>query len=135
MQLVEEHPGSGYVLRAVTATGLVINGRLLTGSLILMPDRLIEDWRHGDPLCPADLEPVLALAPELIVLGTGSRQRFPAPAVLGACLGRGIGIEVMDNAAAGRTFNVLAAENRRVAAAFVLEAGPGQPSRSAIRHR
>jgi len=47
-------------------------------------------------------------------------NQFPAPAVMAACLTRGIGIEVMDNAAAARTFNLLANEGRRVIAAFLL---------------
>ena len=59
-----------------------------------------------------DLKPVL--------LGTGERQRFPSPAAMAAMLTRGIGIEVMDNAAAARTFNVLANEGRRVVAGFLL---------------
>jgi uncharacterized protein len=53
-------------------------------------------------------------------LGTGERQVFPSAAVMAACLTRGIGIEVMTNAAAARTFNVLAGEGRRVVAGFLL---------------
>jgi uncharacterized protein len=67
----------------------------------------------------ADLDPVLAQTPELVVLGTGAVQVFPPAEVMAACLTRGIGIEVMDNAAAARTFNVLAGEGRRVVAGFV----------------
>jgi uncharacterized protein len=68
----------------------------------------------------ADLDPLLALAPELVVLGTGAVQVFPPAEVMAACLTRGIGIEIMDNAAAARTFNVLAGEGRRVVAGFVI---------------
>lgn len=120
MQLTQDRPESGFVLRAVRTDAIVVNDQTLRSSFILAPDRLIVGWSHGLALTAADLEPALALEPELIVLGTGPRQRFPAPAVMAACLTRGIGIEVMDNFAAGRTFNVLAAENRRVVAAFVL---------------
>ena len=56
----------------------------------------------------------------LTVLGTGGRQVFPPAAVLAACLSRGIGIEVMANAAAARTFHVLAGEGRKVVAAMLL---------------
>ena len=56
-----------------------------------------------------------------MLLGTGPRQRFPSAAVMAALLTRGIGIEVMDNAAAARTFNVLASEGRRVVAGFVMQ--------------
>ena len=55
------------------------------------------------------------------MLGTGAAQVFPPAAVMAACLSRGIGIEVMTNAAAARTFNVLAGEGRRVVAGFILD--------------
>jgi uncharacterized protein len=71
-------------------------------------------------MVPGDLDPLLALAPELLVLGTGADQAFPPAAVLAACLQRGIGIEVMTNAAAARTYSVLAGEGRRVAAGFII---------------
>ena len=61
-------------------------------------------------------------APELIVLGCGAAQAFPPAATLAACLRRGVGLESMTNAAAARTFNVLAGEGRRVVAGFVLGA-------------
>jgi uncharacterized protein len=83
----------------------------------------VTDWRPSsiDTLEIADLEPLLALEPAVVLLGSGASLRFPAPAVMAACLTRGIGIEVMDNAAAARTFNVLATEGRRVAGAFLIE--------------
>ena len=69
-----------------------------------------------------DLQPLLELEPELILLGGGAAQAFPPPATMAACLSRGIGLETMTNAAAARTFNVLASEGRRVVAGFVLRA-------------
>ena len=63
---------------------------------------------------------VLALEPEVILLGSGATQVFPPAAVLAHCLRRGVGMETMTNAAAARTFNVLAGEGRRVVVAFVL---------------
>ena len=71
-----------------------------------------------------DLAPLLALQPELIVLGTGGAQAFPPPEAQAACLSLGIGLEAMTNAAAARTYNVLAGEGRRVVAGFVLAALP-----------
>lgn len=56
----------------------------------------------------------------MILLGTGARQLFPKADVVAACLTRGIGLEAMTNAAAARTYNVLASEGRRVALAMVL---------------
>ena len=54
-----------------------------------------------------------------LLLGTGGQQAFPHPEVMAACLQRGIGIECMANAAAARTYNILMAENRKVAAALI----------------
>lgn len=120
MPLSQELPDFSFVPRAVGAGFVQINERALRASFLLAPDRLIEAWKPSQPLCATDLAAVLALDPELVLLGTGERQRFPAAEVLAACLTRGVGIDVMDNAAAARTFNVLAAEGRRVVAAFLL---------------
>ena len=64
---------------------------------------------------------MLALEPEIVVLGSGTRQRFPELQLLAALLSRGIGCEVMDTGAACRTYNVLASEDRRVVAALLLQ--------------
>ena len=124
MQLNLEHPDHEFLLRGADGTVAVVNDRRLTSSFILSPDRLIDAWSVTDPraLAAADLEPLLALDPEVLVLGTGATQVFPAAAVMAACLSRGVGLEVMNNAAAARTFNVLASEGRKVVAGFVLSA-------------
>ena len=122
MQLTLENPDFRYLLRGADGTAALVNERRLERSFIVSPGQLIEDWAPRDigALRPEELEPALALGPAVLLLGTGAALRFPAPAVLAACLTRGIGIEAMDNAAAARTFNVLAAEGRRVVAAFLL---------------
>lgn len=122
MQLTLEHPDYEYFLRSADGTQARVNDRVLDRSFIIAPDTLIEDWpvRDAAMLDTADLAPLLQLKPELVVLGSGASQVFPAPAVLAACMTRGIGIEVMDNAAAARTYSVLAGEGRRVVAGFIL---------------
>ncbi len=122
MQLTHEIPDYAYALRAADGRSATVNQRVMEASFILAPNELIEAWQVGyaDALAPADLAPLLALNPELVLLGTGDQQIFPAAAVMAACLTRGIGIEVMTNAAAARTFNVLAGESRRVVAGFLL---------------
>ncbi len=122
MQLTQELPDYRYALRSADGSRARINDRVVTSSFIISPDELIEDWPpvQAQALAAADMAPVLALLPEVILLGTGSRQVFPPAAVMAACLTAGIGIEVMDNPAAARTFNVLASEGRRVAAGFLL---------------
>lgn len=122
MQLVHERPDFAYSLRGADGASALVNDRELGKSFIVAPDTLVEDWpvRDAATLTPEDLAPVLALDPEVIVLGTGGTQAFPPPQTLAACLSRGIGLEAMTNAAAARTFNVLASEGRRVVAGFVL---------------
>ena len=122
MQLSQENPDFAYVLRGVTAGGVLVNQRTLERSFLVAPDRLVEDWRPASApdLLPADLDAVLAMEPALMLLGTGARQRFPSAAAMAALLTRGIGIEVMDNAAAARTFTVLAGEGRNLVAGFLL---------------
>lgn len=122
MQLNHERPDYAFALRAADGHGARVNDRVLATSFILAPDRLVEDWPVTDAaaLRAEDLAPLLAMNPEMVLLGTGESQRFPDAAVLAACLTRGIGIEVMANAAAARTFNVLAGEGRRVVAGFLL---------------
>lgn len=122
MQLNHERPDYAFALRSADGRSARVNDRVLTASFILMPSQLVEDWpvRAGEPLEVDDLAPLLALDPELVVLGTGDRQVFPSAAVMAACLSRGVGIEVMTNAAAARTYNVLASEGRKVVAGFLL---------------
>jgi len=125
MQLVLENPDYAYVLRSADGCRALVNERVLECSFIVSVQTLIDDWAVLDvrALTAEDLEPLLALAPEVILLGTGSAQAFPPSATLAACLKRGIGLEAMTNAAAARTFNVLAGEGRRVVAGFVLTPG------------
>jgi uncharacterized protein len=126
MQLNLEHPDHEFLLRGADGAVAVVNDRRLTASFVIAPDRLVEAWAVTDArsLSPSDLEPLFALDPEVLLLGTGPTQVFPPAAAMAACLGRGIGIEAMTNAAAARTFNVLASEGRRVVAGFILQPGP-----------
>lgn len=121
MQLNLERPDYQYFLRGADGGSALVNERRLTASFIIAPEALVEDWpvRDASAIAPTDLEPLLALAPELLLLGTGARQVFPPAAALATCLQRGVGIEVMSNAAAARTYTVLAGEGRRVVAGFL----------------
>ncbi|KQR17968.1 MULTISPECIES: Mth938-like domain-containing protein [Xanthomonas] len=122
MPLSQEHPDYAYALRAADGRHAKVNEQILQQSFILMPDELVERWPVQDleHLHASHMDAVLALTPAVILLGTGERQRFPNAQVLAACLTRGIGLEAMTNAAAARTYNVLASEGRRVALAMVL---------------
>ena len=124
MQLVLERPDYAYSLRGADGRHALVNERSLEASFIVAPVALVESWPVTDIVAmrPADLDPLLALAPEIVLLGSGETQAFPPAEVMAACLQRGIGLEAMTNAAAARTFNVLASEGRRVVAGFVISA-------------
>lgn len=129
MQLNLESPDFDYVLRGADGRQALVNERRIDRSFIIAPRSLIDDWAATDvrSLDVEALAPIFALEPEVILLGTGDTQAFPPPATMAACLSRGVGLEAMTNAAAARTFNVLAGEGRKVVAAFVLrsDAIPG----------
>ena len=126
MSLQQQLPGSGLRLRWVQDHALGIGEETIRSSCLIEPGGW-QPWAPQDfeAIDAAALAAVLALAPELVLLGTGKRQRFLAPALQAQLLAAGVGIECMDNGAAARTFNLLADEGRRVLAAFVLPPAAG----------
>ena len=91
----------------------------LSCSLILSPEQLIEDWLETEAeLTIEAMQQVLDLKPEVVLLGTGEVMKFPEANILQNCHAARIGVEVMNSAAACRTYNVLAAEGRRVCMAL-----------------
>lgn len=126
MQLHLERPDHEFFLRGADGTHALVNDRRLEASFVLTPHVLVEGWPVPDlsAMDLAGLEPLLALDPELVVLGGGATQVFPPAETMAACLSRGVGLEAMTNAAAARTFNVLASEGRRVVAGFVIRPDP-----------
>ena len=98
-----------------------VGEHIVNEHVILSADTIIEPWQLAAPpqVELEDLAPALALAPEVVILGTGGQLRFPAPELLGELAGRGVGLEVMDTAAACRTYNVLVHEDRAVVAALL----------------
>ena len=121
MKLTVEASGSANVIRGYTATGFRIGERECIGSVIVAARTLIENWRPRDmtELVADDLEPALALAPEVLLIGTGRRQLFPAPELLALLYRSRVGFEVMNTAAACRTYNVMLGEGRVVVAALM----------------
>lgn len=91
-------------------------------SLIVLPERLIENWVDGDfdSLQETDFTLLLPLKPEVVLLGTGQRHRFIHPSITHHLTSAGISIECMATAAACRTYNILMAEGRQVATALLL---------------
>ena len=109
------------VFTAYGADFVAVNGERRTASVVVLPDRVL-DWPVAsfESLGAAHFAQLAALGAELVLLGTGARLRFPAPALTAPLAAAGIGLEVMDVQAACRTYNILAAEERKVAAALVI---------------
>jgi uncharacterized protein len=121
---VKLHAAGPSGLNTITAYGddyVEINGERRRENLVVLPDRII-DWpaRGFDALTREDFAFLQAVRAEIVLLGTGARQRFPHPRLTQALVARRIGVETMDVQAACRTFNILVAEQRRVAAALLL---------------
>ena len=121
MQLDRE-TGSGNIIRSYSAGELRINDAIYTNHVIVSADDIIENWTP--PVIPeissVDFTIALRSRPELILFGTGIEQVFPPLTVMTEILRQGVGFEVMDTAAASRTFNVLAGERRRIVAALMV---------------
>jgi uncharacterized protein len=113
-----------HVVTAYSAGQVAVDGRTLVRSLLLMPESIDESWGPDTfaALTSAHLEPLARLSCDVLLIGTGTRQRFPAAALLRPLIDAGRGFEVMDTQAACRTYNILVAEGRAVAAALIVEA-------------
>ena len=121
MKLHLSRSADSYQITGYGPNHVLVNGMRHETSLIVLPDEVVSPWvTCFAALSVQDFDVVLMRAPEIVLLGTGARLRFPAPTLYAGLLKARIGVEVMDTAAACRTFNILAAEGRRVAAALIV---------------
>jgi uncharacterized protein len=122
MRFAEDSTDAQYLIRAYAPGRITVNEDALTRSLIVSAERLIRDWppQGFEELTASHLHAVIELRPEILLLGTGAQLRFPHPSLLAELHNQGIGIEVMDTAAACRTYNILVSEGRRVVAALLM---------------
>jgi uncharacterized protein len=113
---------SQYQIRGYKPGSIRVNDQVITSSIIITPNQLIENWqpRTFQELSADSLQALIALKPDILLLGTGSTLIFPALEIYGHLINLGIGVEIMDTGAACRTFNALSAENRNVAAALII---------------
>ena len=113
--------GEGNFIRGYREGAVVVNDRTIEANSVILPETIVE-WgpEDFDALEQAHFDALLAHKPELVLLGTGGRQRFPHPRLTRSLLERGIGVEAMATDAACRTYNIVMAEGRRVAAALLL---------------
>ena len=107
--------GDGYV---------EINQTPYAHAVLLSSDGEILEWdvKSFEELSSSDFAQMASLKPELIIIGTGKRQRFPRPELLKTLIEARLGFEVMDSQAACRTYNILVGEGRQVLLALIVEA-------------
>lgn len=122
------HQDTSGALNTVTGYGpdyVDINLERHEQSVIVLPGAPVQAWPVSsfDALTPEHFALLLAPAPapELVIFGSGARLRFPHPSLVAALTARRIGVETMDFQAACRTYNILMAEGRKVAAALLIE--------------
>jgi uncharacterized protein len=122
---LQSDPHSG----ANTITGygdgyIEINKIPYSHGVLLSSDGEILEWtiKSFEELSSTDFTQMASLKPELIIIGTGKRQRFPKPELLKTLIEAKVGFEVMDSQAACRTYNILVGEGRQVLLALIVEA-------------
>mgnify|MGYP001193141249 CR=1 FL=1 len=116
--------GPGIVVTATGAGWIRVGTEEVRENVVLTRDEMLTPWAPGgfDALTEADFASLLAHGPELVLLGSGERQRFPHPRLLRSLFDARIGVETMATPAACRTFNILSGEGRRVVAALIVAA-------------
>jgi uncharacterized protein len=116
-------PNEGRQLFSSYGPGYVAVNNVRYEQNVLVTPEAVMEWPVAgfETLTPGDFGFVQDTQPEILILGTGSAQRFPPPALARALAASGAGVEIMDTKAACRTYNILVAEGRRVAAAILVE--------------
>ena len=119
------HASGPIAYNTITGYGedhVMVNGQRHEASLVVLPEKIIPWPAQGfDTLSPENFAFLKNLGVEIVLLGTGARQRFPHPRLTTSLTSAGIGVEVMDLKAACRTYNILVAEERKVAAALLFK--------------
>jgi uncharacterized protein len=119
------HPNRSGNLNTVTGYGsgyVEINAQRHEQALIVQPEAPVEPWpvQRFDDLDAVHFDRLAANRPDVVLLGTGARQRFPHPRLTAALTSCGIGVEAMDTGAACRTYNILMSEGRKVVLAVLV---------------
>ncbi|TNG00218.1 MAG: hypothetical protein EP297_04070 [Gammaproteobacteria bacterium] len=114
--------GTGtYRIIAHRPGSIQVNEMVVDYPVIIMPEQMMQwEAQDFDSLQPHHFHQLIELNPEILLFGSGATQRFPMPELYRSVLEAGIGMEVMDTAAACRTYNILMAEDRQVAAVLFM---------------
>ena len=122
MKLHASAPGGANTITAYGDDYVKVNGERRDGSIIVTAEE-VKPWSAAsfEALSAEDFTPLADLGVEIVILGTGPRQRFPHPRLTASLAKARVGVEVMDTKAACRTYNILVAEARKVALAVVFQ--------------
>lgn len=122
MKFAEADNEGGHLILGYEPGQIVVDGRSYKNGLIVSPEHIVTGWgpESAADLAEEHFEALLELDPQVVILGTGERQVFPDPRVYLAVMQRGLGVEIMNTGAACRTYNILMAEGRRVAAGLIM---------------
>jgi uncharacterized protein len=117
-----DHNNAKYQIRSYTPGAIKINNQTLHRGVIVSANQLITDWppQTATEITAELLQQVIALKPDILLIGTGGEHVILLVDVYGELINQGIGVEIMNTSAACRTFNALASENRQVVAALVV---------------
>ena len=120
-------PNHGQQLFTGYGDGYVAVNKIRYERNVVVSPEAVAEWPVGsfEDLSPRDFAFIAELRAEIVIFGTGTVQRFPPPELARALAASSAGVEIMDSKAACRTYNILAAEGRKVVAAILLE--PSKP--------
>ncbi|MEJ6005377.1 Mth938-like domain-containing protein [Paucibacter sp. AS339] len=123
MKFQLDEPQGGNAISRHDGSRVWVNGEVHQSSLLVPWRGEVQAWAltRFDDLTESHFAQILAMQPELVIFGSGSRIRFAKPALYQQLIQARIGMETMDLAAACRTYNVLASEGRAVLAALLIE--------------
>ncbi|MBO69114.1 MAG: hypothetical protein CL398_12500 [Acidiferrobacteraceae bacterium] len=122
MELQLENSPKGHFIRSISDTHIIVGKEAYSHSFIITPALIIPNWR---PLSAAsitsyDIDEILTLKSEIVIIGTGVKFATIDPSILSRSIELGLSIELMDTRAACRTYNLLASEDRSIAAGIIM---------------
>ncbi|MDX1352402.1 MAG: Mth938-like domain-containing protein [Thiomicrorhabdus sp.] len=123
MKFTEHRDSNVYAVKRYEPGLVKINDITLNHSCYLTQTTIEENWpcKSVETLTTELLDSILLQNPEVIILGTGDEQNFPEPKFFAYCAAKGVGLEVMANDAACRTYNVLTTEDRDIVLALIMQ--------------
>ena len=122
MKLNLDSSTAKYVINAYDTGMITVNNQVYMQNMIVTSNQIIDHWEpgHVEQINENHIHHLIGLKPEIILLGTGKNLTFPHPKLISIAMQQGIGFEVMDTGSACRTYNILSAEDRNIAAALIM---------------